>query len=144
MELFLKFMLEKLSYLFLPRPSHNSSFFSKLSLNPENFPNSMTVFIQLLTACSFYRNRVVSSANYASCMILLSPLILISKPTFLFFLVLFARISTTKRNRRALRGHPCRIPLCISNGLKVQPLFVKHASALLYIVSTHLRKDVPN
>ena len=130
-ESFPQFISEKLSPLFLPLLNHNPSVFSLLSFKPETLPNSFISFSQFSTACSFFRKTVMSSASCVTCIYFLSFLKLISRPSLVFFRIRLPKISTTRRKSRKLKGQPCRMPLCISTGLEVQPLLERQDSALL-------------
>ena len=68
---------------------------------------------------------------------------LICNPLLLSLRISQARTSTINRNSNALNGHPCRVPLFFLKGLDVQPLFVTHATALWYIMSTQLMNEEP-
>ena len=52
----------------------------------------------------------MSSASCEICIVFSSPLTVMFNPSFAFFLIFAANISTTNKNSKAQRGQPCRIP----------------------------------
>ena len=129
--LFSQFIPARLSFLLMPHSNQRPSVLSILSLSPDMLLNMFTIFRQLCNACLFFKKIVVSSTNCAICIYFVFSYTLISRPLFLFFRILSAKILTTRMNSSALSGHPCLIPLSILKGLDVHPLFVKHDTALM-------------
>lgn len=60
-----------------------------------------------------------------------------------FALIAIARGSSAIVNKRADRGHPCRVPLERSKRGEIRPFVKTHALGLVYIILIHFTKPEP-
>ena len=101
----------------------------------ENFSNNNSEFFREEIPA-----RVASSASWH---ILNSSLFIIMPLMSLLFLMLIAKISTTRINRRTERRQPCLIPLSRVKNSQDLPLFVTQLSILVYSIFTQYVKVSP-
>ena len=139
-QLFVQFIPASASFLFLPRPIHKPSVFPLFNFRPEFFSKLSTILNSFNTESSLLRKWVVSSASCVILIYIFFPFTFTFRPSFGYFLIWIAKISTTSKNRRALKGHSCLSPLWILNGVDSHPLLITQDSTLLYMVFTQMFK----